>query len=1351
MKSRSVALSSKLTLAAILAIGASSAHAALLYWDAAPATNVWGTAANWSTTSGADLPNPAAAPTTADTAIFNNSSSQLTISSAVTASNITFDVGAAAYILGTGVADSQTYITASPSTHQMALGVLNDQTYNAKLQLGGSGATSIYTITNASTTNKFIFNGSVVGGSGGTAQTKTLAVSGAGNVDFNGAVNRGGAASLTLTKDGAGVVKFNNANSRVGLLTLNGGSIDLAADLKLNDNLTTGAGMNGAGGTITTSGGKILLGGGATGGNGMDWTCSAGGTITINPVIADGGTFNNIDFYNATTAGKIILKGANTYSGGTGLYVTEVQIGVNSVGSVGAITSGAFGTGPVSFQAGSNLSSDSTTARTILNALTFASNAILGDATRNGKLTFSATADLGTAVRTITANSDVQFDGILSGAGGGITLNSSTGFGKLTLTNTSNSFTGNVTLNANSGTLRITSSGALGTGTKTVTNTGASNLVPVTGANLLELDSQGGADIVLGSNISFSTSGAAGVILNTAGNNTINGSFAMTTGNGNTKIISNGGTLKLAGNIAAGAASRVLDLSGSSTGNNEFSGVLSNPSTPALLKSGAGKWILSGANTFQGTTSISGGTLVLTNNLALQTSVLNTDFTGGGALDLTGVNTPTIGGFSGTVNRVLPVNVTSLTLNPQSGIVTYSGSLSGGTGLALIKSGAGTQVLSNSNNYTGSTSITGGILQVAHNNALGTTSGVTMTANNTLQLANGVTVSGRTITITGYGANVRGALEAAAGATAEWAGPVQLGSGDSRVGAMGNGILTLSGVISDGTGTNLTISGQDAASVTPGKVIVSGTSNNYTGVTQIVRGILAIGANNALPIGSVLNVHSASSVVDAAAFDLNNFNQQVAGLTRGNVSGPAIVTNSGGAIKTLTINNTSNYTYDSAITGNVELVKSAAGNQTLSGTSTFTGGTRIDAGILTLANATDTLADAGAINVNGGTLAIGTSSDTVGAVTLTTGAITGSTGVLTGSSFAVESGTVSAKLGGAAVTLTKTTGGTVTLSADNSYTGATTVSAGTLLVNGSTDAASAVTVNGGTLGGTGTVNGAITLSGSAAIAPGASIGTLNATAGVTLVAGNSFVAEINTDTVTADKLAVTGTLALGGATLSLSNVGAAVPSPGDKFTIASYTTLSGTFNGLADGATVTLGGNNFILDYNDDITPNTITLTADTLGTPYDLWAEDKGLTVGVNDGKGDDPDNDGRLNIEEFAFDGDPLNGTGDGKIVGKVASVGGDAVLTLSLPVRDGAVFTGLTELVSGDTDGFIYTIQGSDDLAAWTLDVDEVTGGDAATIQSGLPALNTGWTYRTFRTPDVISADVTDFMRATVHEAP
>ncbi|MGH8699684.1 MAG: beta strand repeat-containing protein, partial [Burkholderiales bacterium] len=113
----------------------------------------------------------------------------------------------------------------------------------------------------------------------------------------------------------------------------------------------------------------------------------------------------------------------------------------------------------------------------------------------------------------------------------------------------------------------------------------------------------------------------------------------------------------------------------------------------------------------------------------------------------------------------------------------------------------------------------------------------------------------------------------------------------------------------------------------------------------------------------------------------------------------------------------------------------------------------------------DQIANTANVVVSGGTLDIGANSDTVNGVQLTSGNINGTTGTLTsGTAFDMQSGSVSAILGGA-VGLNKTTGGTVTLSGANTYTGTTTVSAGNLTLAGGAAIGDAGVVNltGGTL------------------------------------------------------------------------------------------------------------------------------------------------------------------------------------------------------------------------------------------------------------------------------------------------
>jgi hypothetical protein len=156
---------------------------------------------------------------------------------------------------------------------------------------------------------------------------------------------------------------------------------------------------------------------------------------------------------------------------------------------------------------------------------------------------------------------------------------------------------------------------------------------------------------------------------------------------------------------------------------------------------------------------------------------------------------------------------------------------------------------------------------------------------------------------------------------------------------------------------------------------------------------------------------------------------------------------------------------------------------------------------------------------------------------------------------------------------------------------------------------------------------------------------------------------------------------------------------------------------------------------------------------PYAAWAVAKGLdgTAGKEAGAGDDPDKDGRTNLDEFAFDGNPLSGANDGKVVGRTATlIDTSKVLILTLPVRAGAVFNGPGDLVSDPVDGIVYQIQGSDDLVDFTtMGVTEITGADATAIQTGLPSL-TGWVYRTFRSPGIVTdGDSRDFLRAGVSQ--
>jgi len=161
------------------------------------------------------------------------------------------------------------------------------------------------------------------------------------------------------------------------------------------------------------------------------------------------------------------------------------------------------------------------------------------------------------------------------------------------------------------------------------------------------------------------------------------------------------GTLIFGGGITGGAVgSTVLTLSGSNTNLNTISGIIANgaASSVAITKSGVGTWVLTGANTYTGVTTISGGSLQIGN-----------------------------GGATGNLGTGLVTDNANLIFNlASSPLVT---NVISGTG-SVTQNGTGTLTLSGNNAY-GNTIINAGTLQVANAHALGTG---TVTNNATLAL-----------------------------------------------------------------------------------------------------------------------------------------------------------------------------------------------------------------------------------------------------------------------------------------------------------------------------------------------------------------------------------------------------------------------------------------------------------------------------------------------------------------------------------------------------------------------------------------------------------------------------------------
>jgi autotransporter-associated beta strand protein len=175
------------------------------------------------------------------------------------------------------------------------------------------------------------------------------------------------------------------------------------------------------------------------------------------------------------------------------------------------------------------------------------------------------------------------------------------------------------------------------------------------------------------------------------------------------------------------------------------------------------------------------------------------------------------------------------------------------------------------------------------------------------------------------------------------------------------------------------------------------------------------------------------------------------------------------------------------------------------------------------------------------------------------------------------------------------TQGTVVLSGPMSYEGTTTVRGGTLLVNTVLASTSQLSVSAGAiLGGTGSVNGPVSVSGR--LAPGSSIDSATAIADFTVASlsfedASTLRLELNTNLAQMDRVLSLGALALAsgpsGIQLELADLGTnAALAQGTALTAIDY---GGSWNGglfsfagnpLPDDSSFTFGANTFSIDYN---------------------------------------------------------------------------------------------------------------------------------------------------------------------------
>ncbi|WP_425104885.1 autotransporter domain-containing protein [Ancylobacter sp.] len=271
------------------------------------------------------------------------------------------------------------------------------------------------------------------------------------------------------------------------------------------------------------------------------------------------------------------------------------------------------------------------------------------------------------------------------------------------------------------------------------------------------------------------------------------------------------GGLTGGGNVLLGANTLTVDVgSAYSFPGDLFSGIIADHgSSPGegggLVKQGVGLFILSGASTYKGSTTISAGTLALFGNGSLDAKSA-ISIASGAILDISGLSTQglSVEGLAGSGAVMLGSRTLTLSTTADSllAVSVADGGRYGGTGGSVVKQGSGTLTLTGTNTFSGGLSVNGGAVQVAADANLGATSG-------------SVALDGGTLAITAGFLSNRS---------------VSLGSAGGTLNVAGGQTFTLGGVLSGVGGLSMTGAGT---------VALTGTST-YTGATTINAGTLGL-------------------------------------------------------------------------------------------------------------------------------------------------------------------------------------------------------------------------------------------------------------------------------------------------------------------------------------------------------------------------------------------------------------------------------------------------------------------------------------------------------------------------------
>ncbi|MDC0460866.1 autotransporter-associated beta strand repeat-containing protein [Candidatus Pelagibacter sp.] len=1051
---------------------------------------------------------------------FTNKNLTLTSNSNNTISNIDLGGQPNTLSIATGVTSTVSgNITNGPLTKSGSgsLVVSGNMTSNAPLVVGAGTLEIGGTLTSGNFTNTISNDG-------------TFSINSSSNQILSGNISGAG----TLTKSGSSTLTLSGTNTYTGSTTINAGTISVAssANLGATPGLADADNIIFNGGTLNTTA-DFTLGANKgitmTGAGTID--IDAGTTLTYAGSITDSGTLTKAG------TGTLSLSGSSDNSGGILVSAGKIEIGNNA----------SLGTGTITLNGGT-LSSDSTTARTLDEAIAISSSSILGDATNTGKITLSGNSTF-SGTNTLTANSDIELSGSVDlgsatqtfsvASGKSTTLSGAISSGAISksgdgtlIISADNDYASGTTVSA--GTLRVSGSGDLGTGSLTIGASGTLDLRNTLAVASLEISGAGSGNRITNGDADGTTAN-----LTVSGTSTLNGAVntdGTQTYSGTTTLGSDvsltGSTIALAAVTASGTedltitgnldlngdVSRVVDLSVSGTSN------IGADVTTTGSQTYTGATTFSASSTLTGSTvnfgsTVDGGNnnIIISGNADIDGAITNTaalSVQGVGSTSNIGADITTAGvqflgnaTLSGTGDRIVTStggsNITFYGITGASKGLTVDGgfqlSTNDATGLASLSvTGASTLAAdvtsTGTQSYDGTTTLSSGdrtltASTVTLNAVTGGSNALTVTGNLDLDGA----VSGVTNMLVSGTSNI-GADVTTTG-TQSYTGTTTVSASSTL---NGTEITAAAAVLNN----NLNITNSSSSSFTgaisgtgnltkagSGTLTLSGT-NSYTGNTTISAGTLTV--------SGTLSNSTTVSVASGAIYDVDATD------TIASVDGAGTVDIASST--TLTTGDTNDQELSGTVSGAGSLTKAGSGILTLSGTNSYSGNTNISAGILLVTSQLGEGTYAGNIS-NSGVFGINSSSNQ----TLS--------GIISGSGTINKSGT-----------------GELTLTGTNTFNGTINVAGGTLFAGTSSDGSNDITlgdiiVKGGTLGGGGVIRGDVSFTTTGGtLAPGNSIGTLTVSGDLTLSADDTTEIEFNASS--ADKIVVNRNTILAG-TISL--------------------------------------------------------------------------------------------------------------------------------------------------------------------------------------------------------------------------